>query len=53
MTRRTEAVAPRATNNIYTALTGVACLAMLIALVLVVMNFRSLAPNQPLFFGLF
>ena len=53
MTRRTEAHVPRATNNIYTALTGVACLAVLIALILVFMSFRSLAPGQPLFFNLF
>lgn len=42
----------RAANNVYTALTGSACVAVLIALVLVYIRWRGLT-NDPLFFGLF
>ena len=55
MTRvRTEAMVVRATNNIYTVLSGVACLAVLIALVIVFVRFRELTGGEtPLFFGIF
>ena len=54
MTRaRTDAMIVRPTNNIYTALSGVACVALLIALVLMFIKYREVTGGQPLFFGLF
>ena len=54
MTRaRTEALVARPTNNVYTVLTGVACIAVLIALVIVFIEFRSLTNGKELFFGIF
>ena len=53
MTRMRSDAAARATNNIYTALTGSACVAVLVALVMVFIRWRGLTGGQPLFFGLF
>lgn len=53
MTRtRSDAIAVRPSNNIYTALTGAATIAALIALVVVWIRWTN-ATGQPLFFGLF
>jgi hypothetical protein len=52
MTRMRTDVAARASNNIYTALSGSACVAVLIALGLVYFRWKSLT-NEPLFFGIF
>ncbi len=54
MTRtRTEITAARATNNVYTALTGSACVAVLMALIFAFIRWRTLNPEQALFFGIF
>ena len=54
MTRtRTDAVIVRPTNNIYTALTGSACVALLIALVLMWLRYNAVTGGRALFFGLF
>ena len=50
---RSEAVTVRATNNVWTALTGTACAAVLVALILVAMKWYEITESQPLFFGLF
>lgn len=55
MTRaRTDSMAVRATNNVYTVLAGVACIAVLIALVVIYIGFDTLTDGkQTLFFGIF
>lgn len=55
MTRmRTETrVVAQPVNNIYTALTGAACVAVLIALILAFFKWGEMTDGQPLFFGLF
>lgn len=54
MTRRVDSVAVKPSNNVYTALTGVAVITCLIALVLIIMKWIDLnGEYQPLFFGMF
>lgn len=54
MTRtRTEITAARPVNNIYTALTGSACVAVLVALIFAYIRWSTLNPGKPLFFGIF
>jgi hypothetical protein len=54
MTRRIDSVAVKASNNVYTALTGVAFITCLIALVLIIMKWSDLNGGyEPLFFGMF
>ena len=55
MTRRTETVTVKPSNNIYTALTGVAVVICLVALVLIWMQWGTLTEGDDvkLFFGLF
>lgn len=54
MTRRVDTVAVKPSNNVYTALTGVAVITCLIALVLIIMKWISLnGEYKPLFFGMF
>lgn len=53
MTRRAEITTARPINNIYTALTGSACVAVLMALVFAFIRWKTLNPGQALFFGIF
>lgn len=51
---RTEAIAVRPTNGVYTALTGAACIAVLVALVVLWLSWESVsAGDDKLFFGMF
>lgn len=50
---RTDAVTVRPSNNVYTALAGAACVAVLLALILVYMAWSEVTGGEPLFFGLF
>ena len=49
---RTDAVKLRPTNNAFTALAGVACVAVLVALILLYLKWQDIS-DGPLFFGLF
>lgn len=54
MTRRTDTVAVRPSNNVYTALSGAAVIVCLIALILVIMKWTAInGEYEPLFFGMF
>ncbi len=54
MTRmRTDTRAAQPVNNIYTALTGTACVAVLLAVILAFFKWREMSGGEPLFFGLF
>ncbi len=50
---RMRSDAARPVNNVYTALTGSACVAVLLALIFVFLRWKSLTNGQPLFFGIF
>ena len=54
---RTDAVIVKPSNNVFTALTGAACVAVTVALVLVALQYQNLVADDPdaprLFFGLF
>ena len=52
---RTDAVVVRPSNNMYTAITGAACVAVLFALVLLWLRWSSLVGSDgpKLFFGFF
>ena len=49
---RTDAVKLRPTNNAFTALSGAACVAVLVALILLYMKWQEIG-SGPLFFGIF
>ena len=54
MTRaRNDAVIVRPTNNIYTALAGTACVAVLAALVMMWLRFQTITGGEGLFLGFF
>ncbi len=52
---RTEAVVVRPSNNMYTAITGAACVAVLFAIILLWLRWNSLVADggPKLFFGFF